>query len=363
MIRRGNRRRPKRRGVVVVLVGILLVTLLGMVAFALDYGYLLKVRTDLQRAADAAALASLQDLIPLSDGTQDLAAVRAAVRAYAVDNTEAGFQVLDQDIQIGRFDPATIYSSLTLHGTGIFDTVRVTLRRDALANANVSLFFAPILGTRDSDVTATATAVLQKAAVLRPGDAVIPIAIPLEVWESMEPNEDVWSVYGDGRIDDPAGNEIPGNWGTVDIGSAANSTSDIVDQTINGLHQSHLDALHADGRIPTNEYIDAREPMMVNADTGISVGMRRGIEAVHGLQRLMPIYDSFAGDPQGNNLEFHIVGWGVVTVVDSSWNGAKNTYVNISRSYAYDGYLRPQSDLSNTEGVVQGAFTSPVLVD
>ena len=52
-----------RRGVILVIAALMMTVLVGMVAFAVDYGYILKVRTDLQRSADASALAAVQDLI------------------------------------------------------------------------------------------------------------------------------------------------------------------------------------------------------------------------------------------------------------------------------------------------------------
>ena len=53
------RRQPrtkKRRGVIAVLTAIMLVVMLAMVAFAVDVGYLVLARSELQRSADAAAL-------------------------------------------------------------------------------------------------------------------------------------------------------------------------------------------------------------------------------------------------------------------------------------------------------------------
>ena len=361
MLRAVRKNKRNRRGAVAVLMAVMMLALLSMVAFSLDYGVLLKTRSDLQRVADSAALAALQDLVPASDGTQDLVATAATVRSYAEANTDASFQILNSDIQIGRFDPATIYSQVTLLNDGVFDAVRVTVRRDTQANSPVAHFFAPVFGRQNSGVTATATAVLQKATVLKPGDGVLPIGLPLDVWEAQDPGEK-WTVYGDGKIEDLNGNEIPGNWGTVDIGSTSNSTSDINDQILNGLHQSHLDHLYADSRIPSAVHIDSTQPMLLNADTGISVGLKHSIQAVEGQTRIMPIYDYFAGDPQGNNLEFHVVGWGVIIVDDSSWQG-NNKWVRIEKSYTYDGFLTPQSALSNTTGTVEGAFTSPALVE
>jgi Flp pilus assembly protein TadG len=71
----------------------LMLPLVAVVAFAVDYGYLLKIRTDLQRAADAAALAAVQDLVPRADGTQNLDAVRNRIREYLTTNTDPTFSI------------------------------------------------------------------------------------------------------------------------------------------------------------------------------------------------------------------------------------------------------------------------------
>ena len=352
-------RKPKRLGANLVLVALLMVPLLAMVAFTVDYGYLLKVRTDLQRAADAAALAAVQDLIPASDGTQDLAAARATVRAYAATNVDASFQVLDSDIEIGRYDPATIYSNPTLLSTGIYDTVRVTLRRDSQANSPVSLFFASVLGIHDSDIAVTATAVLQKATTLGPGNDILPFSVPQAMWDT-QGETDQWTIYGDGRLEDGDGNEVPGNWGTVDIGGTDNSTDDLVDQINTGLRQEDLDDLAYDGRIPSSTHINCDQPVSLNGDPGLSVGIKSAVRNAHGKKRIVPIYDTL---DTSDGLEFHVVRWGVVTVIDSAWVGEKNTYVKVEKDHVYSGELRPQTNLGNTVNVIEGAFTSPVLVE
>ena len=51
-------RQPRRRGVIAVLAALLMVVLFAMVAFAVDLGYITLVRTQLQAAADSAALAA-----------------------------------------------------------------------------------------------------------------------------------------------------------------------------------------------------------------------------------------------------------------------------------------------------------------
>jgi len=355
-----GRRRP---GVIVVLAAVMMATLVGLVAFAVDYGYLLKIRTDLQRSADAASLAAVRDLIRKTDGTQELVQVRETVRTYAQNNLEdPSFQVASGDIEIGRYDPQTIYSGIVLLDTGTFDTVRVTLRRDGQTNPSVPLFFARLLGRDQSSVVASATAVLQKAEGIGPGSAVLPFATPKPLWDSLEPG-DTWSAYGDGRLKDQYGDNVPGNWGTLDIGPTSNSTDALNDQIQKGLKQSDLDALHQDGRIPQDGYIDSAVPAWMQGDTGLSSGLKQSVQNVYGQVKLLPIYDQLGGNLTGNNVEYHVIGWGVVTVIDSEWKGEVNTRVTVKKSHTFQGYLRPTGSLSSGEGYIDGAYTSPVLVE
>ncbi len=56
-MKRTNHASRRRRGAIVVLTAIMLVFMLGLIALAIDIGYLLLARTELQHAAAAAALA------------------------------------------------------------------------------------------------------------------------------------------------------------------------------------------------------------------------------------------------------------------------------------------------------------------
>ncbi len=344
-----------------MLVALAVVPLLGMVAFAVDYGYLLKARADLQRAADATALAAVLSLEPAPNGEQDLVAVRDAVREYAAANVGAGFTVLDGDIVVGRFEPTTIYSNLQILQTGIFDTVRVTLRRDGNANARAPLFFARAIGFGEASIVVTATAALQKANGLKAGSDILPFGVPLTEWENMNQGE-AWTIYGDGKILDDWGRELPGNWGTIDVGCNSNSTDDLNTQILEGLQQSDLDALYEYGTIPTNTHINAFYAMWLDADTGLSIGLKHSINQIIGEQRLVPIYDTITEDASGDNVAAHIVNWGVVTVSGATFHGSKNTSVEITKSYMYDGDLYAQSALNDETNVIAGAYTSPVLL-
>ena len=349
-----------RRGNAVVFVAMMLPVMCGFIALAVDYGFLLYIRADLQRSADHAVLAAVRELEPSEDGSQNLNSVRAKLREFAELNAGHGISILDEDIQIGRFNPVTVYTEFEILNDGIYDTVVLTLRRDDLANSSVSLFFAKLFGNQTTDVSVTSTAVLQKAKLLTEGADILPVGIPISVWD-VQAEESIWSIYGNGRIEDESGNEIPGNWGTVNVGSDSNSTSELVDQINVGLRQEDLDSLAENGRISTNEYIDSQDQITLSGDPGFSAGIKSAVLAAHGESKLVPLFDHLEGS--GGNLTFDIVGWGVVQVVNSSWNGSKNSSITVRKSYLYDGDLRPHPDLSEVDNLIKNAFTSPVLVD
>ena len=101
----------------------------------------------------------------------------------------------------------------------------------------------------------------------------------------------------------------------------------------------------------------------MNADPGFSEGIKSAVRAVHGQQRLIPIYDQLGGSVLGGNLEYRVIGWGVVTVVGSQWRGNINSCVTLQKSYGYFGELRPKGSLSTDTACIEGAYTSPVLVE
>lgn len=351
--------RKQRNGAVAVLMCVLMLPLLALLAFSIDYGFLLFLRTDLQRVADQAALAAARDLTPDPYGNQDLQKVRNTVREYVASNLGENFVVQDSDIEIGRYNPNKIYSSVQLLDTGILDTIRVRLHRDDVGNSSVSLYFARLFGDNQSDVSAYSTAVLQRARFMPPGAEILPIALEQKSWNKLEYG-DTASVYGDGRILDASGSQIPGNWGTVDIGPNGNSTTQLSDQIRYGLTQDDLDSLYQQGVIPTPSFIDASAQINPNGDTGLSAGLKHAIADAHGKTKVAPIYKKTIA--HGGNLIFEIVAWVTVEVVDSGWNGAKNSFVMVRKAYTYDKYLLPVNDLSDTTNTIEGAYTSPVLI-
>ena len=121
------------KGQVAVIVALLIVALIGMVAFVVDVGSIYEVRRHLQTVADAAALAGVQNLPENPDQ-----AVQNAIY-YASNN---GVSITADDVYI---DPA---------GTSVpYDTITVTP-----VDPNAPVYFAKVLGINSVTVKATATA-------------------------------------------------------------------------------------------------------------------------------------------------------------------------------------------------------------
>jgi Flp pilus assembly protein TadG len=142
------RRRPSRRGNVLVLTAFGLVMIFSMVAFAIDIGYILHVNTELQRTADACAMAAVQRLPDQSDAV-------AAAQAVAEQNKGMEGPVLGlSDIVFGKWDRDTATFSPTTDGP---NAVRVVVERTSARGNPLGLFFAPLIGSSYSDVSASAT--------------------------------------------------------------------------------------------------------------------------------------------------------------------------------------------------------------
>jgi Flp pilus assembly protein TadG len=138
--------RIARRGSILVLTAFLLIALAAMVAFSVDLGYIVLVRTQLQAAADAAALASAAKLSISTD-------VFPAAQEFAQHNKAHGKTVVlkPADVQIGVWNSATRVFTPAQGG----NAVRVTAR----SAEGVPLFFGRIFGKTSLDTQASAVAV------------------------------------------------------------------------------------------------------------------------------------------------------------------------------------------------------------
>ena len=204
-----------RRGAVVVLVAVSLVVILGFGALAIDLGQLYLARAELQRAADAAALAGASAYFTDAGLAQDLAVLEPMIheraqRASLKNPTHHVSTVLESaDIVIGTFDPDYPHAALDTSGLDRLNAVQVTVRRTPEStNGSISLYLAGVLGIREASVVATATAmandqlgglqVEEEEEELQP--PLIPVTVNVDLYHYMAANSRDKFSYVDKKV-------------------------------------------------------------------------------------------------------------------------------------------------------------------
>ena len=318
----------QRRGAIAVLSCFIFVLVMAVIALAVDSGYLMVAKADLQRAADSAALAGAMRYADQESMSTVIRNVRDTAAEYARRNTVLGGEVdveknyfnsdPNGDVVIGTYDFSNPGQGMYDSGIQESNAVRVRIRRDARTNGQVPLFFARIWGSRGADVDAEATAAMIRSVrgfrVPSSGEAVpfLPIVINEEHWDDMisHGTEDSYSWDDlDGTISTgPDG--VPevvlypndngsGNYGTVDVGGTDNSTANISDQIQSGIDEADL-APHG-GSLE----LDSSGELAMTGDTGISAGLKDDLTAIAGVPRIIPLYREVDG--QGNTATYTVV--------------------------------------------------------
>ncbi|NTW46821.1 MAG: hypothetical protein HGB16_01635 [Chlorobaculum sp.] len=155
-----DRRLRLQRGGVVIWFALLLPVLLGFAALAVDLTRLHLVKVELQNAADAAAMGGARSLTDAGGDPFNWAAASAKALELARQNVANGAQIQDATIETGYWNLQT-RSWADTPGTGYFPAVRATIAISGEQNNGpLNLLFAPVLGIDDTDVEATATAVI-----------------------------------------------------------------------------------------------------------------------------------------------------------------------------------------------------------
>jgi hypothetical protein len=139
----------------VVLSAVLMIVILATVAFAVDVGYIAMVRTQLQAAADAAALAAAGSAnLPQSQIVQ-------VAQAFAQYHQVGGraVQLNAGDVQFGLWD-VNSKTFTAVSGGQMGTAVKVTARVDDSSGGEAALHFARVLGMDSVAVRASAVAVV-----------------------------------------------------------------------------------------------------------------------------------------------------------------------------------------------------------
>jgi hypothetical protein len=340
-----------RRGNITVLAAVMSVVLMGLVAFAVDLGYVLASKQELQRTADAAALAACWSYgARLAEGSHACDAInegRLTAAQYAVNNVVAGAAPAIDSNQSNSTSGDLVFGEITdlydpnfqLSTTAMnrFNAVRIRVRRDTDLNGEVPFFFAKVFGRTGQGLAAEATAgyVRNVAGFQTPGDGsnlnILPYALDEDTWNDLlnglASDNYSWNAEtqqissgGDGIREVnlfPQGTGSPGNRGTVDIGSSNNSTNDIARQILHGV--SPADMAYHNGELK----FDANGELELNGDTGISAGVKDELASIRGEPRVIPIFRVVNGP--GNNAQYTIVHWAGIRIMAVKLTGSMNS--------------------------------------
>jgi Flp pilus assembly protein TadG len=161
--------RQKRRGVVLVLAALTMIVVMGFAAFAIDVGFMVLTRDEMQNAADAAALAGAMQM---NNGA-------SAVRAAAIDIASHNFtgknnvSMTNADVELGQYD--MVSKTFTVNETAP-NSVRTTAR-----TSNRKLFFAPVFGNKVYSTSA------QSIAMINPRDICFVVDLSGSMNDDTEP--------------------------------------------------------------------------------------------------------------------------------------------------------------------------------
>lgn len=392
-----------RRGTVIVLASSSMVVVFGFAAFSVDVGYITLTKAQLEAAADGSALAAGSELIAglgkgawktgaevEADGAQAAATVAAANRA---GDQQSVYLDPNRDVRFGQYtyDPNTGQYQ-KLWGVEPYNMVEVTLRRDqeiGAADGPLPLFFAPVIGHRTASLSVKSTVALfaGHGIEIKVGSGklgeFLPFTLDQETWEMVKAgtapppgdprtfqdkfgwDEETKTFYhgADGKFEVsvyPEGNPglntsgsyyPPGMRGTVDLGSADNSTSHIERQIVYGCNEQDL--------VPFGGVLSATEtePLWINGDTGVSAGFKEELETIKGgTVRLIPIHRTVTGS--GDNARYEIIEFTPVRVMEVKMVGnPKRIIVQPTTLSSGNVIISPVTDITESS-----IFTNPRLV-
>jgi hypothetical protein len=109
-------------------------------------------------------------------------------------------------------------------------------------------------------------------------------------------------------------NGAAGNFGTVRIGRANNSTSHLSDQIVNGLSDEDLDYHGGELRLDENGQLE------LSGEPGVSASIRRDFRDIIGQTRVIPIFDQVVQN--GATAVYRIVRFVGVRIVAVQLNGS-----------------------------------------
>jgi Flp pilus assembly protein TadG len=331
---------------------LLLIPLLGMLAFSIDAGWMVLTKTDLQHTADAAALAGAEKLQELyvqynMPGQPDQAAIlttattnvpgspMATAEAFASYNMAGNVYITvpDADVSFGFTDASGNYTSPY---SGFPNTIQVITRRDGTANGPLNLFFGGLLGTSTASLQGTARATIYSGTVntlqvLQGVSAhILPVALDYKVWDQFYANGQ--SPDGTIHVNDvngwpelqvyPNPGNAPGNFGLLDIGPPSNNIPAFRNWIDDGATPNDISYLLNNGLVP----VSMQDPQWWKCGPGLKSTLSNAFQSVMWEPNLIPLFKAvqypsatnnntyIAAANQGQGAVYDVVGFVAITV-------------------------------------------------
>lgn len=379
------RRSPRnaRRGSVLVLSVFMMTVMIAVMAFGVDMGYVLMTKAELQNVADFAALAGGSQLLDrdlLTGSTSTSGQVTGAfaeAQEFAELNKAGGKTIslasnsgnsLEGDVAVGYIaNPSDLTSAMTKAVTP-YNAVKVTARRSSSLNGSLPLFFAKIFGQQNTNVSASATAILEGkirgfSVTSNSGvshSKLLPFAMHVSVWSDVTNGvgPDVWDYDPEDKTVSAGSDYIkeaklygaktssPGNFGTVNIGAPNNSTNDIARQILYGPNEEDFEYL---GGALT---LGPDGTVVLSGDPGLSAGFKDELTAIIGQERIVPLYTTLTGN--GANSKFTVVGFAGLILTHVKLTGGDKA-VTIQPEFVIDG-----SAMRGDVGSISGYIYQPL---
>lgn len=177
-----SRAKAKREsGAILILVTVSLFALLGFAAWSTETGRVWQTKSQLQAAADSAALAGAGNLLSADFLTVDEGGARTAAMTYGAEHIALGtnLAIASADVEVGSWDMAAQTFTALPGNTdpNVMRAVRVVTRRDDNLNGPIDMLLGRVLGVNSIPVISDAVAEWGFAGKGGPGIVDLPIAI------------------------------------------------------------------------------------------------------------------------------------------------------------------------------------------
>jgi Flp pilus assembly protein TadG len=367
-----------RRGAVLLITATSMMFLMGFAALAIDIGHAYAVKAQLQKTADAAALAGIAAMTTndaLSENFDVSTTISSLAAAEGDANLSNNMSICGADIVFGHItDPDDLNETIDTTNSD-YNAVQVSARRTDSCNGGIDTLLAKVMGTDSMNITVSATAFFDDrfSGFLPPqaSNPLTPFAISRTYYEqqlaaatdtfaySTALNGPIVSTDGVREIrlypednnsngNGNNGNGGGGNFGTLNIGIGNQGTNALSDQILDGVTRTQM---NAEIGSETVEFYDTNGNAVthtISGNPGISAGLKHAVDQKVGDVIGFFIHEGITGNGANATYQISDIRFGIVMEVDLTGSPSNKRIVVQPIVYSGDGIVidenAPSSD-------------------